>query len=199
MQPTDDASSRPSLARANGHDVVDPVRARAQGMGLSAPLTMYLSWHVEEGQLARAALHRLIAGPSLQPGLTQALGVLRLEFEADDAVLRECVRRLGPIGPAGRPDAPHSASGHDPGPTRTSADTFLWFIELEHLTQKLLARRSLWRALSLLPAAIHGRQAPDFGTLEGRALDQFARVEALRLRLAEAALAPDTTLDSRQQ
>jgi hypothetical protein len=60
---------------------------------------------------------------------------------------------------------------------------------LELLALGILGKRSLWRSLETVKAQIPALRDVDFGALQARAEDQYARAEARRLNTAPTALA----------
>ena len=63
-----------------------------------------------------------------------------------------------------------------------------WLQALEAVALGIQGKAALWRALAVAPARAPELGRPDYAALERRALDQFQRVETLRLQAARVAL-----------
>ena len=71
----------------------------------------------------------------------------------------------------------------------TTAEPLALFEALEALSLGILGKRALWRALAVIAADTFDVGDVNRAELERRALDQWERVEALRLQSAERAFA----------
>lgn len=156
----------------------------------AAVLTTYLNDHLAGSVAALELLDHLI---TLKPGDGhEQLRTLRVEIEEDQQVLQQLLRRLGEKESQVRKAAAWLTEKlgraklrfDDPG------DGNLQFLEaLEALGLGIQGKLSLWRALATVTGKVPQLGTMDFQGLEQRAVDQFERVDALRLGAARAALA----------
>jgi hypothetical protein len=151
-------------------------------------LITYLNDHLA-GSVA--ALEQLDLLQSTRPaGDQEPYSQLRREIEEDQRVLRELIERLGGkesrvrkatawlTEKLGRAKFQFDDEGH--GELRTME-------ALEALGLGIQGKLALWRALEAVSASTPELRASDFPRLQQRAMDQFARVDRLRLQAARAA------------
>ena len=157
----------------------------------SSPLLTYLNDHVAG---ARAALELLDYLIDSHPDVDARafFTTLRADIAADRQTLDQTIASLG-----GSPSVLREASGwfadrmtrlklalDDP---RGGGLRYLEALEL--LALGILGKRSLWRSLEAVQPQVAALRGLDVRTLQARAEDQYARVEARRLNTAPAALA----------
>ncbi|HZA98266.1 MAG TPA: hypothetical protein VE399_05780 [Gemmatimonadales bacterium] len=151
-------------------------------------LTTYLNDHLAGSVAALELLDLLLR--TRPAGENEPYSRLGLEIEEDQRVLRELIERLGGkesrvrkaaawlTGKLGRAKFQFDDEGH--GELRT--------IEaLEALGLGIQGKLALWRTLEAVAASTPELRAWDFPRLQERAMDQFARVDRLRLQAARAA------------
>lgn len=151
-------------------------------------LTTYLNDHLAGSVAALELLDLLLStGPA---GQRESYRRLRSEIEEDQRILQQIIQRLG-----GKESRVRKAAAwltekvgqaklqfDDPG------DGALRTLEaLETLGLGIQGKLGLWRALEAVAAAIPEIGALDFSRLQQRAVDQFDRVDQLRLQAARAA------------
>lgn len=156
----------------------------------NSSLITYLNDHLAGSVAALQLLEHLL---DLQQGADyDQLRSIRLEIEEDKKVLQGILKDLG-----GKESSLRQAAAwlteqfgqaklrlDDPG----SGD--LRVLEgLEALGLGIQGKAALWRALAAVENRLPELQRIDFPRLLNRAQDQFQRVDALRLRAAETALA----------
>lgn len=156
----------------------------------SRGLTTYLNDHLAGSVAALELLEHL---PSLvRPAERELLNGLRTEVREDQQLLKELLERLGEKESPMRKVAAWITEKlgevklklDDPG------DGELRVLEaLEALGLGIQGKLGLWRALQTISGTDARLQSVDFGRLERRALDQFERVDRLRLQFARTALA----------
>jgi hypothetical protein len=157
---------------------------------MSDSLRTYLNDHLAGSVAALQLMDHLIR---TQHGSASApmLIVLRREIEEDKSVLQGLLDESG-----GKESKVRQAAAwlteklgraklrlDDPGTGK------LHLLEaLEALALGIQGKAALWRALAAAEPRLTRERALDFTALERRALDQFHRVDALRLQVAPAAL-----------
>jgi hypothetical protein len=154
-------------------------------------LTTYLNDHLAGAVAAVELLKHLL---TFHSGADRdRLSQLLAEIEEDQRVLQQLLRQLG-----GKESQVRKAAAwlteklgraklrfDDPG----SGD--LQVLEaLETLGLGIQGKLSLWRALAAVAERVPQLGSLDLQRLQQRALDQFERVDRLRLQVARAALAP---------
>lgn len=154
----------------------------------SSVLTTYLNDHLA-GSVAAVELLDLLLSTS--PAEEQeAYSKLRSEIEEDQRVLQQTIHRLGSKESRVRKAAAWLSEKlgqaklqfDDPG------DGALRTLEaLETLGLGIQGKLALWRALETVADSIPELRALEFPRLQRRALDQFDRVDRLRLQAARAA------------
>jgi hypothetical protein len=129
----------------------------------------------------------LSTGPE---GERESFGFLRKEIEEDQQLVQQIIERLGGKESRVRKAAAWLAEKlgrakfqfDDPG------DGELRTLEaLEALGLGIQGKLALWRALEAVAGTVPQLGSLDFPRLERRALDQFDRVDQLRLQAARAA------------
>jgi hypothetical protein len=154
-------------------------------------LTTYLNDHLAGSVVALELLELL--PPLVRPAERDILNGLRTEIREDQQLLKELLEQLGEKESPMRKVAAWITEKlgevklkfDDPG------DGELRVLEaLEALGLGVQGKLGLWRALRTISAADSRLRAVDFGRLERRALDQFERVDRLRLQFARTALVP---------
>jgi hypothetical protein len=157
----------------------------------SRALTTYLNDHLAGSVVALELLELL--PPLVRPAERDILNGLRTEIREDQQLLKELLEQLGEKESPMRKVAAWITEKlgevklkfDDPG------DGELRVLEaLEALGLGVQGKLGLWRALRTISAADSRLRAVDFGRLERRALDQFERVDRLRLQFARTALVP---------
>lgn len=153
-------------------------------------LTTYLNDHLAGSVAAIELLDHLLR---LQAGAAgeRVLAAVRTEVEEDQQVLQSVLRELG-----GKESRVRQAAAwlteklvraklrlDDPGTGE------LHKLEaLEALALGIQGKAALWRALAAAGARLPQVRHLDFAALEQRALNQFQRIDGLRLQTAPAAL-----------
>jgi hypothetical protein len=157
----------------------------------SRALTTYLNDHLAGSVVALELLE--LFPPLVRPAERDILNGLRTEIREDQQLLKELLEQLGEKESPMRKVAAWITEKlgevklkfDDPG------DGELRVLEaLEALGLGVQGKLGLWRALRTISAADSRLRAVDFGRLERRALDQFERVDRLRLQFARTALVP---------
>ena len=157
----------------------------------SSPLLTYLNDHVAGSRSALELLDYLIdSHPDVDS--RAFFTSVRADVAADRQVLDQTIAKLG-----GSPSALREAGGwfadrvtrlklmlDDP-----KAGGLRYLEALELLALGILGKRSLWRSLETVQPQIAALGDLDLRTLQARAEDQYARIEACRLNTAPAALA----------
>jgi hypothetical protein len=153
------------------------------------PLTTYLNDHLAGSVVALELLDHLIGR---QEGVDRALlAGLHTEIQEDQELLRRLLHELGAKESAVRKAAAWLTEKlgqaklriDDPG----SGD--LHALEaLEALALGIQGKLALWRALHAIQDNIPQLSTLDYSELQARALDQFSRVDRLRLQVASRAL-----------
>ncbi|MDB4884233.1 MAG: hypothetical protein JWL95_2999 [Gemmatimonadetes bacterium] len=154
-------------------------------------LATYLNDHLAGAVAALELLEQLEKAHAGTP-VAQALSELRVEIEADRGTLQSLMLRLRVTESGPRKATAWLAerlawlklrmddSGHG---------AFRLFESLEAVSLGVEGKIALWRTLSTIAPIVTDVGTLDYGTLMLRAADQRARVEALRLGAALAALA----------
>lgn len=154
------------------------------------PLQTYLNDHVAGSRTALELLDSLIdAHPDVES--RAVFTTLRADIAEDRQALDDTIVRLGD-----GPSILREAGGwfadrltrlklamDDP-----DEDGLKHLEALELLALGILGKRSLWRALEAVKARVPALAELDLTGLQARAEDQFARVEARRVKAAMAAL-----------
>jgi hypothetical protein len=154
------------------------------------PLATYLKDHLAGSTAALELLNHLI-GQERGTQRGGELAAVRTEIEQDRTVLRELLQGLGgqesPVRRAAAwvTEKIGQAKLHldDPG-----GGELLRFEALEALALGIQGKAALWRALATASDHLTRLRGVDYASLERRALDQFARVDRLRLQSAAKAL-----------
>jgi hypothetical protein len=156
-----------------------------------ASLGIYLNDHLAGSVGALELLDHLIAEGERAP-IGRALAALKADIAEDQAALSALLGRLGieerragkALAWLGEKVARLKLRAAGAG------DDALQFLEAaEALALGIQGKAALWRSLIAVAAADDRLNEVDLAALEGRALDQFARAEALRLAAAVAAFA----------
>jgi hypothetical protein len=151
-------------------------------------LTTYLNDHIAGSVVALELLDHLI---HLEEADQPLLADLRSEIEEDQKVL---IRLLGDLGGKQSPARKVAAwltekLGQAKLRIDDSGSGDLRALEaLETLALGIQGKLALWRALQTVQGSIPSLAALDYQRLETRALDQFTRVDRLRLQAARRAL-----------
>lgn len=153
-------------------------------------LITYLNDHLAGSVAAIELLDHLLRLQRGTPG-ERVLAVVRTEVEEDQQVLQSLLREVG-----GKESRVRQAAAwlteklgqaklrlDDPG----SGD-FELLEALEALALGIQGKSALWRGLAAASVHLPQVQHLDFATLEQRALNQFQRVDRLRLQAAPGAL-----------
>lgn len=156
-----------------------------------SPLQTYLNDHVAGSRTALELLDFLIDAHA-DADSRAFFTTLRADIAADRQTLDDTIARLG-----GGPSIVREAGGwfadrltrlklaiDDP-----AAGGLKHLEALELLALGILGKRSLWRALETVKPAVAALAGLDLRSLQARAEDQYARVEARRLNTATRALA----------
>jgi hypothetical protein len=154
----------------------------------SNTVTTYLSDHLAGSVAALELLDYLIQVRAGTP-MALVLSAVRKDVEQDRRVLEQLLRGIG-----GKPSRMREAAAwvtekleraklriDDPG-----SGEFRDLEALETLALGIQGKAGLWRALAATDASVF--RSLDCAALERRALDQFQRIDALRLAKAAAAL-----------
>jgi hypothetical protein len=151
-------------------------------------LATYLNDHLAGSVAALELLDLLV---SIRPEAErESYRRLRNDIEEDQRLLQQIIQRLGSKESRVRKAAAWLTQKlgrakfqlDDPG------DGELQAVEaLEALALGIQGKLALWRALEAVAASIAAVEALDFTRLQQRAVDQFNRVDQLRLQAARAA------------
>ena len=156
---------------------------------MSKNLGTYLNDHVAGSVLALELLDHLIdlpEGPDRRL-LTQ----LRTEIQEDQEVLRQLLRSVGPEESTARKAAAWLTEklGRVKLRLDESGSGELRMLEgLETLALGIQGKLALWRSLATLGDAVPPLKTLDLVRLQARALEQFERVDRLRLHAARRGL-----------
>ena len=152
-------------------------------------LSIYLNDHVAGSVLALELLDHLIDLPDIpEPGL---LTQLRSEIQEDQHALQQLLRSVGAKESAVRKAAAWLTEklGRAKLQLDDGGTGGLSVLEaLETLTLGIQGKLALWRSLAALGEAVPQLKTLDLTRLQARALDQFQRVDRLRLSVARQAL-----------
>jgi hypothetical protein len=157
----------------------------------SRALTTYLNDHLAGSVAAIELLEHLAS--LVRPAERDLLNRLKTEILEDQQLLKELLEQLGEKESPMRKVAAWITEKlgevklkiDDPG------DGELRVLEaVEALGLGIQGKLALWRALQTISTTDSRLRAVDFGQLERRALDQFERVDRLRLQFARTALLP---------
>lgn len=154
-------------------------------------LGIYLNDHVAGSVMALELLDHLIDLPEApEPGL---LTQLRSEIQEDQQVLRQLLRSVGAKESPVRKAAAWLTEKLARAKLRIddSGTGELRLLEaLETLALGIQGKLALWRSLATLGEAVPQLKTVDLTRLQARALDQFQRVDRLRLQVTRQALTP---------
>jgi hypothetical protein len=157
----------------------------------SQALTTYLNDHLAGSVGALELLEHL--SPLVRPAERDLLNGLRTEIREDQQLLKELLERLGETESPMRKVAAWISEKLSEVKLKFDEpkDGELRVLEaLEALGLGIQGKLALWRALQTVSGTDSRLRAVDFGGLERRALDQFERIDRLRLQFARTALAP---------
>jgi hypothetical protein len=153
-------------------------------------LTTYLNDHLAGAVAALELLDHLI---KLRQGTQdeQALAAVRTEVEEDQKTLQSLLREFG--GKESRVRQAAAWLTEKLGEAKLHLDDsgsgeFQVLEALETLALGIQGKSAMWRALAAVSVHLPRVRRLDFAALEQRALDQFRRVDQLRLEAASAAL-----------
>ncbi len=154
-------------------------------------LGIYLNDHLAGSVMALELLDHLIDLPEApEPGL---LTQLRSEIQEDQQVLRQLLRSVGAKESPVRKAAAWLTEKLGRAKLRIddSGTGALRLLEaLETLALGIQGKLALWRSLATLGEAVPQLKTVDLTRLQARALDQFQRVDRLRLQVTRQALTP---------
>ena len=152
-------------------------------------LDIYLNDHVAGSVVALELLDYLIDLPAApEPGL---LTQLRTEIQEDQQVLQKLLQSVGAKESPVRKAAAWLTEKLGQAKLRVddSGTGGLRVLEaLETLALGIQGKLALWRSLATLGEAVPQLKTLDLTRLQSRALDQFQRVDRLRLSVARQAL-----------
>jgi len=152
-------------------------------------LGTYLNDHVAGSVLALELLDHLIDLPEAPD--RQLLTQLRIEIQEDQDVLRQLIRSVGAKESTVRKAAAWLTEKLGRAKLRVdeSGSGELRVLEgLETLALGIQGKLALWRSLGVLEDAVPPFKTLDLARLQARALEQFERVERLRLQAARRSL-----------
>jgi hypothetical protein len=156
----------------------------------STDLSTYLNDHLAGSVVALELLDHLLTLPS---GVNhQDLINVRTEIEEDQDVLRRLLHELGAKESRVRKAAAWLTEKLAQAKLRfdDAGEGDLQVLEaLEALALGIQGKLALWRALASVGGTVPQLQKLDFKRLQQRAISQFERVDAARLRSARGALA----------
>lgn len=152
-------------------------------------LGTYLNDHLA-GSEAGVQLIARLAEAYPESELAREMAVLHAEIEQDQQALQQLLQQVAGGGSTIKQAAGWVAEKL----TRlkfglTTAEPLALFEALEALSLGILGKRALWRGLAVIAADTPDVGDVDLADLERRALDQWERVEALRLQAARRAFA----------
>ncbi len=149
---------------------------------MSENLGTYLNDHVAGSVLALELLDHLIDLP--QAPDRKLLTQLRIEIQEDQDVLRQLLRSVGAKESTARKAAAWLTEKLGRAKLRIdeSGSGELRMLEgLETLALGIQGKLALWRSLATLEDAVPPLKTLDLARLQSRALEQFERVDRLRL------------------
>ena len=149
---------------------------------MSENLGTYLNDHVAGSVLALELLDHLIDLPEAPD--RKLLTQLRIEIQEDQDVLRQLLRSVGAKESTARKAAAWLTEKLGRAKLRIdeSGSGELRMLEgLETLALGIQGKLALWRSLATLKDAVPPLKTMDLARLESRALEQFERVDRLRL------------------
>jgi len=149
---------------------------------MSENLGTYLNDHVAGSVLALELLDHLIDLPEALD--RKLLAQLRAEIQEDQDVLRQLLRSLGAKESTARKAAAWLTEklGRAKFRIDESGSGELRMLEgLETLALGIQGKLALWRSLAVLEEAVPPLKTLDLAGLQARALEQFERVDRLRL------------------
>ena len=156
---------------------------------MSENLGTYLNDHVAGSVLALELLDHLIDLPEAPD--RKLLTQLRIEIQEDQDVLRQLLRSVGAKESTARKAAAWLTEKLGRAKLRIdeSGSGELRMLEgLETLALGIQGKLALWRSLAALGDAVPSLKTLDLARLQARALEQFERVEQLRLHAARRIL-----------
>jgi len=149
---------------------------------MSENLGTYLNDHVAGSVLALELLDHLIDLPEAPD--RKLLAQLRIEIQEDQDALRQLLRSVGAKESTARKAAAWLTEKLGRAKLRIdeSGSGELRMLEgLETLALGIQGKLALWRSLAILRDAVPPLKTLDLGRLQSRALEQFERVDRLRL------------------
>ena len=149
---------------------------------MSENLGTYLNDHVAGSVLALELLDHLIELPEAPD--RKLLTQLRIEIQEDQEVLRQLLRSVGAKESTARKAAAWLTEKLGRAKLRIdeSGSGELRMLEgLETLALGIQGKLALWRSLATLKDAVPPLKTLDLARLQSRALEQFERVDRLRL------------------
>ena len=149
---------------------------------MSENLGTYLNDHVAGSVLALELLNHLIDLPEAPD--RKLLTQLRIEIQEDQEVLRQLLRSVGAKESTARKAAAWLTEKLGRAKLRIdeSGSGELRMLEgLETLALGIQGKLALWRSLAALGDAVPPLKTLDLARLQSRALEQFERVDRLRL------------------
>ena len=149
---------------------------------MSENLGTYLNDHVAGSVLALELLNHLIDLPEAPD--RKLLTQLRIEIQEDQDVLRQLLRSVGAKESTARKAAAWLTEKLGRAKLRIdeSSSGELRMLEgLETLALGIQGKLALWRSLATLGDAVTPLKTLDLARLQSRALEQFERVDRLRL------------------
>jgi len=149
---------------------------------MSENLGTYLNDHVAGSVLALELLNHLIDLPEAPD--RKLLTQLRIEIQEDQDVLRQLLRSVGAKESTARKAAAWLTEKLGRAKLRIdeSGSGELRMLEgLETLALGIQGKLALWRSLATLEDAVPPLKTLDLARLQSRALEQFERVDRLRL------------------
>jgi|SRR5215207_678849 len=154
----------------------------------NAVLTTYLNDHLAGSVAALELVEHLLRHEGANQ---QSYATLRTEIEEDQQTLRQLLAELGGKESQVRKAAAWLTEKLGQAKLRLDdqGDGDLRALEaLETLGLGIQGKLSLWRALGSVAGTIPQLERLDLPRLQGRAIDQFERVDRLRIQAARAAL-----------
>ena len=112
---------------------------------------------------------------------------LRNEIHADQEQLRDLIRKIGAEESAVRKAGAWLAEKFGRAKFGDTGDSIEMLQAVEGLALGVAGKGLLWRSLEAVAPNFPELQGTDFNALENRAQDQFARIEDLRVQMAQEA------------